>query len=268
MNIENYKRYFPTITQSIILCLLIVGVTIIIAVPVAIFADLANLKIDILVWLNVPVFFVVFLVGYKWSRKPFHKFFLHKRVSMQLISISFMTAFGLIILLGEFENIILHFFPISNEVMDMFDMLLSGGSGVLAAIIMASITEEVLFRGMILPGLAQNYGKTTGIIVTALLFGIIHLNPWQFVPAFIMGVFLGWIYLETKNIWLCIGLHGFNNALAAIPFYLGIEIPGIVYDARDGVQFQPLWLDVIGVVLFIVGFVILKGNTTKNYDLE
>ena len=179
-----------------------------------------------------------------------------------------MTAFGLIILLGEFENIILHFFPISNEVMDMFDMLLSGGSGVLAAIIMASITEEVLFRGMILPGLAQNYGKTTGIIVTALLFGIIHLNPWQFVPAFIMGVFLGWIYLETKNIWLCIGLHGFNNALAAIPFYLGIEIPGIVYDARDGVQFQPLWLDVIGVVLFIVGFVILKGNTTKNYDLE
>ncbi|MBC8214612.1 MAG: CPBP family intramembrane metalloprotease [Candidatus Marinimicrobia bacterium] len=267
MNSENYKRYFPTITQSIILCMLIVGVTIILSFSLILIVNPSNLKIDILVWINVPIFAIVLFIGWMWSKKPLHNYFQHKRVPLHFISVSIMTALGIIILIGDIENLIQYFFPISNNVLDMFEMLLSGGSGVLAAIIMASVTEEVFFRGMILPGLARNYGKIAGIFITAFLFGIIHLNPWQFLPAFIMGIYIGWIYLTTRNIWLCIGIHSFNNAIAAIPQYLGMEIQGLVYDVREGVQFNPFWLNVIGVVLCVGGIVILKSYTNKNNNI-
>ncbi|GAB2477872.1 protease [Hymenobacter qilianensis] len=78
----------------------------------------------------------------------------------------------------------------------------------------APILEELLFRGLLLPGLLKNYSPRKAIIQSGLLFGIIHLNPAQAVSAFLLGLFLGWLYYRTQSLAACIVVHCLNNAVA------------------------------------------------------
>ncbi len=96
--------------------------------------------------------------------------------------------------------------------------------GYLSVGILAPVTEELLFRKVMLPGLVKNYGVKKGIIWSAAFFAIFHMNPWQGVSAFLIGIFLAWVYLRTENIWLCIFLHWFNNTLGFLMLALSGDI--------------------------------------------
>ena len=54
------------------------------------------------------------------------------------------------------------------------------------------------------------------IIISALVFGLVHFNPWQFIGAFLLGLVLGVVYFKTKSLLMPILLHFFNNTIAAI----------------------------------------------------
>ena len=54
------------------------------------------------------------------------------------------------------------------------------------------------------------------ILISALIFGIVHFNPWQFIGAFLLGIVLGVVYFKTKSLLMSIFLHFFNNTIAAI----------------------------------------------------
>lgn len=82
--------------------------------------------------------------------------------------------------------------------------------------------EELVFRRAILGHLlADKWGRHAAVLASALIFGIIHLNPAQMLPAFLLGAVLGYIYACTGNLWLCIVLHVLNNSLslAVMNFY-------------------------------------------------
>jgi len=53
-----------------------------------------------------------------------------------------------------------------------------------------------------------------------MLFGVLHLNPWQFIAALVIGIFSGWVYYETKKLTLCILIHFVNNFVAFGSTYL------------------------------------------------
>lgn len=89
----------------------------------------------------------------------------------------------------------------------------------------APVLEEALFRGILLPGLARNYGPTKAILQTSLLFGIIHFNPSQSLSAFLIGLFLGWLYVRTQSLWACILVHATNNIAAWMMLYRAV--PGV-----------------------------------------
>lgn len=84
----------------------------------------------------------------------------------------------------------------------------------LTSIILAPIIEEFIFRGVLLDGLLKKHSPWKSIFFSAFLFAIIHLNPWQFVVALVLGVLTGWIYYRTHNLLLCILIHMANNAFA------------------------------------------------------
>lgn len=94
-----------------------------------------------------------------------------------------------------------------------------GISSALAIVVAAPILEELVFRGIILDGLLKKYSPLKSILVSSMLFGFVHLNPWQFVAAFIIGTFLGWSYYKTKKLMLCILIHLANNLAAFIGVY-------------------------------------------------
>lgn len=91
------------------------------------------------------------------------------------------------------------------------------------AVIIAPIFEEIVFRGIILKGLLnRGVSPTVSIWISALLFGFIHGNPWQFVGATMLGFALGLIYHQTKTLFIPILLHALNNGLAfALIYFTG-----------------------------------------------
>lgn len=99
--------------------------------------------------------------------------------------------------------------------------------GVTAA---AAVTEELLFRGVLLRLVEERAGTWVALLVTAVLFGAMHLtNPeatlWGATAIAIeAGGMLGAAYVATRTLWLPIGLHaGWNLAAAAI---FGTEVSG------------------------------------------
>ena len=81
----------------------------------------------------------------------------------------------------------------------------------LSIVIAAPILEELIFRGIILDGLLKKYSPIKSILISSILFGLVHLNPWQFLAALSLGAFIGWIYYNTKSVSFAIIIHAANN---------------------------------------------------------
>ncbi|MBQ7318874.1 MAG: CPBP family intramembrane metalloprotease [Clostridia bacterium] len=93
--------------------------------------------------------------------------------------------------------------------------------------IVPAFCEELLFRGLVLGNLLP-YGKTSAILSSALLFGLMHQNLGQMLYATMAGVVLGIIYVETRSIWASTLMHFLNN--------LSSVINSILWDRLDTVS--------------------------------
>ncbi len=93
---------------------------------------------------------------------------------------------------------------------------------ILSTAVIPGIVEEIFFRGIILTNLSP-YGRGMAIIGSAFLFGLMHMNPAQFFYTTLLGIVLGYIYVRTRSIWICILIHFTNNALGVLQqiFYQG-----------------------------------------------
>ncbi|MFW6047660.1 MAG: CPBP family intramembrane glutamic endopeptidase, partial [Candidatus Woesearchaeota archaeon] len=85
-----------------------------------------------------------------------------------------------------------------------------------AIVIAAPILEEFIFRGIILDGLLKRYAPLKSILLSSLLFGVFHLNLYQFISAFIISCLMGWVYYKTGNLLLGILIHMVNNTAGTI----------------------------------------------------
>ena len=84
----------------------------------------------------------------------------------------------------------------------------------LMVVIAASLCEEWLCRGVITKGLLRHGSPLRAILWSAFIFAVIHMNPWQAVPAFILGMLLGYVYWKTRSLIPCIFIHFVNNGLS------------------------------------------------------
>ena len=89
-------------------------------------------------------------------------------------------------------------------------------SSFLVTAIFAPIFEEWMCRGMVLRGLLTKMKPVWAIVLSALFFAIIHLNPWQALNAFIIGVIMGYIYYKTGSLWLTMLIHFVNNGTSVV----------------------------------------------------
>ena len=88
--------------------------------------------------------------------------------------------------------------------------------GVLSIAIVVPILEEFLFRGAIEGHLLRKgWSPKWAILVSALIFGIIHGNPAQIPFAFLIGLLFGWLYYRTRSLVPGIVGHIINNSFGA-----------------------------------------------------
>ncbi len=83
------------------------------------------------------------------------------------------------------------------------------------AIVCPAVGEEFLFRGVIANGLRE-YGKGTAVLLSSLMFSLMHTNPLQTVYQFLIGILLGFLYVETKSLLPSMLLHAMNNGLSGL----------------------------------------------------
>ena len=125
----------------------------------------------------------------------------------------------------------------------------------ISTIIVAPITEELLFRGIILGKLKQ-YGNVFAIVVVSILFGLLHGNLPQTIPAFVTSLFLCQLTLKSNSIVPTISIHMINNVVAHLE------------DINNGL-FQ-IFLNAIIIIVIITAIVLIvrEYRSGKKYKIE
>lgn len=87
--------------------------------------------------------------------------------------------------------------------------------------VIPAIGEELLFRGLIQRHLSESFKNVhIAIIVTAVIFSLVHMQIYSFLPRFFLGIVLGYMLFIGRSIWYPIIAHFINNALGVIFYYL------------------------------------------------
>ena len=163
------------------------------------------------------------------------------------------TVVGVGILLSELDNLFRMVLPVPGSFSSQFADLLSGDGSLLGSlllgVVIAPVTEELLFRGLILQGFLRRYPPEKAILASALLFAAFHGNPWQFLGALVLGVLFAWWFLQTRSLIPCIFGHALNNAVPLVLIgVLDVEIEGFTSLPATAVEFQPAWLNLLGLL--------------------
>ncbi|MBO4444642.1 MAG: CPBP family intramembrane metalloprotease [Bacteroidaceae bacterium] len=136
---------------------------------------------------------------------------------------------------------------------DTFMDMSSNVWGILSIALVAPILEECLFRGAIEGHLLTKMKPWAAILVSAAVFGIIHMNPAQVFYAFLVGIVLGWLYWRSGSIVPSTVAHILNNSLSVVFMNIYGTESGQSFEEALGEQAQPyIWAlyALIAVVIF------------------
>ncbi|WP_343329317.1 type II CAAX endopeptidase family protein [Polaribacter staleyi] len=146
-----------------------------------------------------------------------------------------------------------------------------------------AIVEETLFRGYILKNLMSSFNKYTALILSSILFSIMHgLNPnislFSLFDLFLAGIVLGLSYIYTKNLWFPIAMHLSWNLFQTL---LGFNVSGqdtysiIEFKTNESnlinggaFGFEGSYLSIIAEILTIIGIGIYYNRKKTNHNKE
>ena len=153
---------------------------------------------------------------------------------------------GLTIAAGYIADPVVTLLPDMPEFLEQaLESMVSGNVliNLLCVSVFAPFFEEWLCRGMVLRGLlARNVKPVWAILFSAFFFAFIHFNPWQAIPAFMLGCLFGYVYYKTRSLSLTMLMHCVNNTLA------------VVLGQIDSLKEMKSWMDVLEPQLFWIIF--------------
>ncbi|MEN7531244.1 CPBP family intramembrane glutamic endopeptidase [Cupriavidus sp. DL-D2] len=151
-------------------------------------------------------------------RRLFHESRSSAMATVVLIGVPILMTVPLIVLLdGAAMWLLEKALPLSQYEVTIFEMMSGGLGNWVLACATAPMVEEMFFRGIILRGMLKRYGTTDAIVYSAFVFGLMHLNVYQFVIAFAIGILAAVFYVRTGSLWPGIVLHaGINIAVTAL----------------------------------------------------
>jgi hypothetical protein len=99
---------------------------------------------------------------------------------------------------------------------------------ILVGVIVAPIVEEVFFRGFLFQGFRQRYGWVAAIGISSFIFAAAHLDPVAFIPTFILGAVLAYVYHRSNSVWPGVILHFLVNAFAMCAALAAIQLQDFI----------------------------------------
>lgn len=117
--------------------------------------------------------------------------------------------------------------------------------------VLAPVMEEFAFRGVLLSSL-RRFGTGFAVVASGLLFGMAHLDMSSALFASIAGMAMGFFYVKTNNLWVPIGIHVLNNALAVLGSYAELLAGAQKEFFLELLTLIPLGLGVFALALLLI----------------
>lgn len=258
-------KTYPTILDSIKLLIIMLIAFYFSYIIVTLVGSYYNISLELNPYAEIFMCIVsegfVIFYGCKKSNLSYEDIsILEKMSSLTLIPIAISTI-GLSIVASELGNILQIYFSTNinydSNFQSTFNKKFLFIGSIIRSVIISPILEEMLFRDIILKGFLKNYSKVTAIVVSSLLFAIMHRHIGQAFETFVAGIFFAWLYIKTNSLLSNIFAHCIYNGICCVLTYiLNINIPG--YNLNTNVvEHQPIWFDFLGLSLTIIGFLLL-----------
>lgn len=188
-----------------------------------------------------------------------------KRISWLAVVLSVLGGWILTIELATLQH---QFFPFPEDMIKQFSDLFSGLESIpiwqalLLIAVLPAVVEEHLCRGLMLRGLLRTTGIWPSIILVAMIFAFLHLNPYRLLPTFGLGILLGYIAVRTNSIFPAILGHFINNSMSVVVYKFGDWFTEMGWSAAEDAAWVPWpWL-LIGTALLIAGLALLPRLAT------
>lgn len=242
---RNLKYFLPSFNQSLLIVLLLIiaggiGMGVLLAVCYGA-AGIAMADINPLVMYLcqfVPPFIYILYKGYDTVKEngrliekglfdrivkpvPFNTYTFGNISSPVVFLLVFVATLALMVALEPLNSIV----PMPDSVKQIYANMLSNMVWTsLSVAVAAPLAEEFLLRGTILRGMLYHSTPLKAILWSAFYFALIHMNLYQALGAFLMGLFIGWIYYKTGTLWLAVLIHFVNNGSSVLFTVLNPEM--------------------------------------------
>lgn len=145
-----------------------------------------------------------------------------RRVSLQMIFPKVLTVYALTWFINICYAIALYNYGFTPPETDVYSKLLGQVTwhslllNLLLAGVLAPLVEETLFRGIIFGSLQAYFGKWTAAALSAGIFSALHFQAYGFIPRFVLGIVLVYLYDKYQSLYPSVALHAVNNILATV----------------------------------------------------
>lgn len=172
------------------------------------------------------------LFAYCYNRQWFDYNAANRRPKQSMINIVLILSVTLLPVVGALSAFNQHIMPQEGGVAEFMRDLEEAANHILELVtsqrsswdlvanmlvfaVLAGVCEEFFFQGALQP-LMMNWTKNPhiGILLTALIFSALHFQFYGFIPRFLLGVYLGYLFYWSRSLWLPILAHVLHNALS------------------------------------------------------
>lgn len=191
----------PRLGTALLVSAIFYAVTFGVTIPVVIVLTLMKKPVDqtLMVLVGQVVSWpAAMIAGLMFIKRPWSGSYAIRGFSPRLLPGLVIGCFGLSFVLNRLATTI----PLPKFMEDIFRSLSEGDPLIsfVAMCLIAPLAEELFFRGWMLRGFLANYSARKSIWLTAVIFALFHLNPWQALVALPLGLLFGWFVVRTGSL--------------------------------------------------------------------
>ncbi len=211
--------------------------------------------------LGIPFFFAYLYA----KRRGIVKLDSFERPKKGIYSVSIIImGFGLCLLSSYIANFISALFDSVGITLPYEDFTPPLTTGAIALLfvktaIVPSLIEEFAVRGFLLQAI-RKYGDGFAIIISSLVFSLLHANAVQIPFAFLAGLSLGYVYCKTNSIWTSVAVHFLNNALSCVEL--------VIFAAMSPQKAQAVDMGITAIIGITALISLLIVFLSKNFKLK
>ena len=249
--------------------LLVVGVQVASGVALVIGTALLKLKPQDTVELFVGLLcaYVSAVLVLNWAsatrREPLRLLVVPKPVAPVLLVLALVATLRADVVVSQIDNWVRWLIPPGPFFPQAMSSFRQGSLPLVLAlvVVVGPVSEELIFRGVVLRGFLENYRAWVAILLSSLLFTLLHANPWQGVSGFFIGCLFAWFVARTGSLLPAITGHVLVNGLGVVAMRSLARVPWIMTGG-----FHPWWMTALGVLVTAGGILAFHRATRAARD--